>query len=427
VVSIYKKRLTAEDFHNRIFDRHGEMGHDACEIMASAIQAVDPYQCVKDNVKSGHDYLVIDQKSIPLSQYKRIFVIGFGKASVPMAMAVIDTLEDRLTSASVITKNQSFLGYQDYKKILIIYLGGHPIPNEDSVKSTQTLLDELPEMTSQDLVLIVISGGGSALFSSPMLGISLYEMQQLTKALLRSGAGIHEINTLRKHLDQVKGGRLAQRLHPATIHSLVLSDVVGDRFDMIASGPTAIDPTTYQDALDVINQFNLMGNVPNSIIEVLKGGLSGKFPETLKAGELPAIRVSNHLVATNIKAAKAAKEKALALGYHSAIISTQLTGLTKHVAEFMDGIIQTLIDNNEPIEMPACLIFGGETTVQLTGEGMGGRNQDLVLRMIPKIVGKEEVIFISLATDGEEGPTDAAGAAGWIFLLLLVRIILTDI
>jgi hydroxypyruvate reductase len=393
------------------------MGKDACEIMASAIDAVDPYHCVRENMRLFDDRLIIDQQSIPLSQFQRVFLVGFGKASVPMAKAIIDTLEDHLTSANVITKDPSFLDYQGYKNLLKVYLGGHPIPNQNSVNSTQAILDDLPNMTPQDLILIVISGGGSALFTAPMPGISLDDMGQLTNVLLKSGADIYEINTLRKHLDQVKGGRLARKFQPATIHSFILSDVVGDRLDMIASGPTAADPTTYQDAMNVISEYKLRDKISSSIIAVLERGLSGKYSETLKIDELSTNSVSNHIVAANINAASAAKRKAVSLGYHSAIISTRLTGLTEHVAEFLDGIIQTMSESNEPVEIPACLIFGGETTVQLTGEGLGGRNQDLVLRMIPRIAEREGVLFISLATDGEDGPTDAAGAASDALIL----------
>ncbi len=416
-MSAFQKRLTADDFSNRILERHGKMGQDACEIMASAIHEVDPYQCVNNCLKIEHEQLIIDQQSIPLSEFKRIFTIGFGKASVPMAMAVIDILGGRLTSANVITKDKSFTAYQNYKEKLNIFLGGHPIPNQESLDSTNALLDQLPKLTEQDLVIVVISGGGSALFTSPMPDISLEALQHLTNVLLRSGADIQKINTLRKHLDQVKGGRLAQRLQPATVHSLILSDVVGDRLDMIASGPTAVDPTTFQDALEIVDQYELRGEISNSIIKLLKGGVSRRHTETLKLDDLPVSRVSNHLIGTNMMAARAAKMKAVELGYHSLIISTQLTGLTEHVADFLNDIIQTLLVNNEPVIKPACLILGGETTVQLSGGGKGGRNQDLVLRMIPKIAGKDDVLFISLATDGEDGPTDAAGAASDAFIL----------
>lgn len=406
-----QKMLTAKDFRNRILDRHGKMGRDACEIMASAIQAVDPYQCIKESVILSNDELVINQQRIHLSFYKRVYIVGFGKASVPMAKALMDILEDNITSAYVVTKDRSFLDEDGYQQKLNVFVGDHPVPGNNSILSTQAVLNSLPLLREDDLVLIVISGGGSALFTNPMPEITLAELRKLTDVLLRSGADITEINTLRKHLDLVKGGRLAQRLQPATVHSFILSDVIGDRLDMIASGPTVPDPTTYQDAMDIIDRYDLKGRIPDSIIEIMKRGISGEMAETLKQGALPASRVINHLIGTNNKALQAARQKGESLGYHSSIVSTNLTGSTQDVAEFLEGIIHTLQAYHEPVKQPACFLFGGETTVLVAEGGLGGRNQDLVLRMIPRLNGQKGVLFISLATDGEDGPTDAAGAA----------------
>jgi len=412
-----EKVLTPNNFRNRIIDRNGKMGKDACEIMAAAIQAVDPYHCIKENISLIKDELIIDHQMILVSDFKRVFIIGFGKASVPMAKALIDILEDHVISASVVTKDRSFLDENGYKQKLNVYLGDHPIPGRDSVVSTQAILDSLPTLTEEDLILIVISGGGSALFTFPMPEISLAALRKLNDILLKCGADINEINTLRKHLDLVKGGRLAQRLQPATIHSFILSDVIGDRLDMIASGPTVPDPTTFHDAMEVINCYRLRERVSKSIIDILEGGINGKYPETLKYGELPDGRMKNHLIGTNYKALQAARQKAESLGYHSRVVSANLSGLTRHVAEFMEGIIQTLVTYDEPVKKPACLLFGGEATVQVVDGGWGGRNQDLVLRMVPRLAGKKGILFISLATDGEDGPTDAAGAASDALIL----------
>ncbi len=398
-----KMTQSPDSFNNRILDRNGVIGQDASKIMAAALKAVNPYDCVV-NYFNEHDL------ASEFDGFDKALLIGFGKASVPMAKALIDKLGNRITSAGVVTKDERFLNEDGYKKKLRVLLGGHPIPTSDSVHSTQAILESLPELTERDLVLVLISGGGSALFTDPFSTVSLEDLQKMTQTLLKSGADIHEINTLRKHLDQVKGGGLIKRLQPAKIHAFILSDVIGDRVDMIASGPTAPDPTTYQDALNIIRKYGLDSQLPRSILRVLEGGIAGEYPETLRREELRVGSVENHIIGSNFDAALAAKKRALDLGYHALVISTHLTGLTSHVADFLNGIIETERLHHQPLQKPACLIFGGETTVEVKGEGQGGRNQDLALRMVPKLAGKGEVLFISLATDGEDGPTDAAGA-----------------
>jgi hydroxypyruvate reductase len=232
----------------------------------------------------------------------------------------------------------------------------------------------------------------------------------MTEILLKSGANIDEINAIRKHLDQVKGGGLAVILQPAHVQTLVLSDVIGDRLDVIASGPTVPDPSTYQDALDILGRYDVLEQVPSGILQHLELGREGVIPDTLKPGQLPSEKISNHLVGTNFLAAQAAYIHAKSLGYHTAIISTALTGLTENVADFLKGTIQTALANGHPVTKPVCLIFGGEPTVNVTGKGLGGRNMDLALRMVPRMAEMDGVLFVSLATDGEDGPTDAAGA-----------------
>lgn len=403
--------ITPASFQNRVVNRSGQLGQDACQIMAAAIQAVDPYQRVMDQIRTDGEGLSLGGQRFSRKDYDRIFLIGFGKASVPMAQAVLDSLPGQIELARVITKAPEFLQVAGYQERLEVTLGGHPLPTDASVESTQTLLASLPEFTDRDLVLVVISGGGSALFTAPLGGITLDDLQVMTTLLLRSGADIQEINTLRKHIDQVKGGRLAVRLAPATVQTWILSDVIGDRLDMIASGPTTADPTTFTDAWSIIQKYHLEEALPGSITAVIQAGLAGVIPETLKETDLAKLKVFNHLVGTNIKAALAARDRALALGYHSQVISSHLTGLTADVAELLFGIIQTELTYEQPLKRPFCLILGGETTVRVTGNGKGGRNQDLVLRMVPKLAGSQNLLFISMATDGEDGPTDAAGAA----------------
>lgn len=398
-------------FNNRILERNGELGVAACKIMAAAVNAVNPYQCIVDHINCSGQTMQIGNQTLELDQFNRVFLIGFGKASVPMAKAIIDILEDKIVDAKVITKSQSFLKQDGYKQKLRVLLGGHPIPTDESLESTKKILSSLPTLKEDDLVLVVISGGGSALFTQPIDGVSIQDIQKMTEVLLRCGADIYEINTLRKHVDLVKGGHLALRLQPACVHSLILSDVVGDRLDMIASGPTAPDPTTCEDALRIIDKYGIKGDLPQSIIRSLEIGREKANTDTEKRSQNQIDRLHHHLIGTNMIAAGAAKLQAEALGFNSLVISSHLTGLTKDVSKFLEGIIQTELAFDQPVPKPACLIFGGETTVEIQGSGQGGRNQDLVLRMVRSLATSSGVLFISLATDGEDGTTDAAGAA----------------
>ncbi len=402
--------FSPENFINAIFARNEKLGADACQILAQAINAVNPYACVANHVQFDGQRLAIGGKVIKADQFERVFLIGFGKAAVPMAVSLIDILDERITQACVITKDSQFLSKDKYRNKLTVLLGGHPIPTMKSVSATQTMLTSLPELAENDLALIVISGGGSALFTDPAEGIGLRDMQELTQLLLNSGADIQEINTIRKHLDRVKGGRLAARLQPAQVETLILSDVVGDPLDMIASGPTVPDPTTYQDALDLLRKYEIEDQVSPAILGTIENGKAGAIPETVKPGQLPQGRVRNHLVGTNSIAAEAALKCAKGLDYSAVILSSAVTGLTEHVAEFIESVISKHLVHGHPVEKPACLILGGETTVHVTGDGLGGRNMDLALRMVPKLSGKHGVLFVSFASDGEDGPTDAAGA-----------------
>lgn len=403
--------VNPQQFMNDVLARNGKLGQSSCEIMAAAINAVDPYQIIREMVKLSEGVLIMEQEAIPLNNIERIFIIGFGKAAAPMAKALLDILDEKICTADVVTKSERFLEGVGYNKKLNIYLGGHPIPTESSVQSTKAVLEKLCDLTSNDLVLVAISGGGSALFSDPIPGISLNDLQIMTDLLVRSGADINEVNTLRKHLDQVKGGRLAERLFPAKVRTLILSDVVGDRLDMIASGPTVSDPTTFEDALHIIEKYDLHEGLPESIRQKLALGYRGELKESLKSKDFQELDVKNYIVGSNIKAARAAKEKAELLGYNSLIITSHLTGRTRNVAETLGAICQTEMDYAQPMKRPACLIFGGETTVAVQGGGKGGRNQDLALHMVRRVSEMPGVLFISLATDGEDGPTDAAGAA----------------
>lgn len=410
-------RISAELFSNRIINRNQQLGSDAREILLRAVQAVDAYDCVYQRIDLEDHRIHIANQLIDLSNINRIYIIGFGKAAVPMAKALLDKLGEIIHQACVVTKDPKFLGDNGYQNKLSVVLGGHPIPSDASIKATQKILQGLPKLSEKGLVFVVISGGGSALFTEPVSGVSLNDMQILTQLLLNCGADINEINTLRKHLDLVKGGRLAERLYPASVHTLILSDVIGDRLDMIASGPTVPDPTTFQDALEILDRFGIRRKIPANILRSLEEGREGVIPETLKPGQLLAGQVGHYLVGTNLMAADAARRHAESLGYHAEIISTTLTAGTDVLADYLDSILQKKRVKLHHPGQPVCLIFGGEPTVKVRGDGVGGRNMDLTLRMVPKLAGISDVLFISFATDGEDGPTDAAGAAadGFMF------------
>ena len=402
--------VNKESFENQVLIRNGQLGQDAEAIMAAALNAVDPYSCVQSHLSRDKSTLEINGEQINLANIERIFLVAIGKASVPMAVAVLDSMGELIPGAMAVTKDAKFLELNGYLDKLEVFQGGHPVPTEESVKATREVLDRIPPLSERDLIIAAISGGGSALFTDPLEGITLADLQAMTTLLLKSGADIQEINTIRKHLDGVKGGRLAARWAPAQIQTLILSDVIGDDLDMIASGPTVADPTTFADAWAIVEKYNLLEVMPPSVRKVLEGGLAGKVPETMKPAEFNRLNVRNHLVGTNRLAALAAKDKAEKLGFNAKVLTTTLTGLTGEVAIDLGELIlmETTVKGDEA--WPKCLILGGETTVNVTGKGKGGRNQDLVLHMVRFLAEKKGILFISLATDGEDGPTDAAGA-----------------
>ena len=400
-------KISPKSFENQVLARNGKLGQDAEAIMSAALNAVDPYACVLSHLGRDEQAIEINGERIGLVDIDRVYLVAIGKAAVTMAVAVLDQFGDLIVKAMALAKDPQFLEQNGYKGKLAVFLGGHPVPNTDSVQATREVLDGIPVLTERDLVITAISGGGSALFTDPVEGVSLGDMQTMTTLLLKSGADIQEINTIRKHLDGVKGGRLAARWSPARIQTLILSDVIGDQLDMIASGPTVADPTTFADAWKIVEKYHLTGLIPQSVRKVLEQGMAGQIDETMKPKSFEQMHISNHLVGTNQLAALAAKERAEALGYHNEVITTTLTGTTDMVTEDLKEMINRHLSRHEK---PTCLILGGETTVNVTGTGKGGRNQDLVMRMVPFLANQQGLLFISLATDGDDGPTDAAGA-----------------
>ncbi len=374
----------------------------AFAVLDAALDAVDPAEAVQHHLRRDGDTLHVGAHVYSLARFRRIYVVGGGKASAAMAQAVESVLGDRVTAGVVNVR----YNYAKTTEIIQINEAGHPIPDEAGVIGTQQMVNLAREAGPDDLVLCLISGGGSALLTLPVAGVSLADIQQLTSALLRCGATINEMNAIRKHLSQIKGGHLARLAYPASLVSLIVSDVVGSPLDVIASGPTVPDSTTFADARAVIERYGIAGEMPASVMAHLGGG----SPETPKPGDPIFERVQNLVVASNAVAAQAALDKARALGFDSMILSTYVEGEAREVAKVFAGIAREIAAHARPLRRPACLIAGGETTVTLRGQGRGGRNQELALAAALGLDGLgAEAMVIGLATDGSDGPTDAAG------------------
>jgi len=374
--------------------------------LSAALEAVDPAKAIKRHVSLSDNILRIGQRVYDLSHYRHVYVIGGGKAGGPMAQTVEEILGQRVTAGLVNVK----YGYRAKTEIIRLNEAGHPIPDAAGMAGMQQMAELARQATEEDLVICLISGGGSALMTLPAEGITLADMKSLTDALLRCGATINEINTVRKHLSQIKGGNLARLAYPAEIVSLILSDVVGNPLDVIASGPTVPDPTTFADACSVIEKYGLVEQLPRAIIEHLQRGKEGLIPETPKEGDEAFARTYNLIIASNEVAAEAAIAKAEELGFNSLLLSTFIEGEAREVAKVFAAIAKEILHSGQPVARPACVVAGGETTVTVRGHGLGGRNQELALNAALEIAGLEEAMIVSLATDGTDGPTDAAGA-----------------
>lgn len=401
-------------------------GMQVARILASALGSVDPGKAVQRYMLREGDELVVNGKTYDLTSYKRILLVGAGKAGAPMMSAVVGILGDRLNKGIAITKEgYANLGSIRQKNALSarnssglnslfpnveLLEARHPIPDQRGIQGTERILDLLKETGKDDLVICILSGGGSALMTAPAPGIMLAELQNLTSALLARGATINEINSIRKHIDQVKGGGLVRSAPQATMITLILSDVVGDAIDVIASGPTVPDTSTYSQAYAVLERFDLLNTVPASITNHLKKGMRGEIKETLKTDDPAFKNVQNVVIGSNQQAAKAAVAQAVEEGYHASLLTTFLQGEARQAGRVLAAIVQQVNASGDPLPRPACLVCGGETTVTLSGNGVGGRNQELALGAVMELSGIPNVALVTLATDGGDGPTDAAGA-----------------
>jgi len=332
---------------------------DALEIFRSAIRGVDSHRCVSRNIKLRGSSLFVSGIEYDLTTYENIYVIGFGKASARMARAIEDVLGELITDGIVVVK----YGYSEPLRYLKLREGGHPVPDEGGLRATLDIESLLKKTGENDLIIVLISGGGSSLLCLPRSGITLDDKIKTTKALLKSGATIHEINTIRKHMSKVKGGGLAKMAYPSDVLSLIISDVVGDNLDVIASGPLVADSTTFSDCMRIIEKYGL--DLPLSVIELFKAGIEGKEEETVKPKDEALKKVRNVVVGNNRLALESAQKRASELGYNTLILTTYLVGESREVAKVMSAIAREEVFKKEPIKLPVCILAGGETTVTI--------------------------------------------------------------
>jgi glycerate 2-kinase len=386
-------------------------------IMAAALEAVDPEKAVLNSLRREGNTLYAADQAYDLDQIGLVVLVGGGKAGAPMAKAVAQVVGDRLSACVVNVKEGYTLDAQQAQEMsrhcacpVRFVEAGHPTPNQAGVEGTKQIAQALQGLTERDLVICVISGGGSALMSLPAEGITLADIQALTDLLLRSGATINEMNTVRKHLSAIKGGGLARLAQPARLIALLLSDVVGNPLDVIASGPTVPDTTTFQDAWEVLERYNLLDKAPQPVIERLSAGREGRVAETPKPGDPIFDRVQTLVVGSNDIAATRAVRLAQEEGLNALLLTTYLEGEAREVAKVAAAFAKEMAKSDRPLPRPACLVAGGETTVTIRGQGKGGRNQELALAAALALDGWENVLVATLATDGTDGPTDGAGA-----------------
>lgn len=378
-------------------------------VQAAALAAVEPGAAVRRHVQVQARRLFVAGRAYDLDALDHVWVLGGGKAAAAMAAALFSLLGSRLSGGLVVTKYGHRAPTLDAGPVEIAE-AGHPVPDLAGMAATQRLLDLAAGCGPRDLVLAVWSGGASALTTLPASRLSLADLQETTDLLLRCGATIGEVNCLRKHLSQVKGGDLVRQIAPASVAALILSDVVGDPLDVIASGPTAADPTTFADAWTVLERHDLVGRVPPGVRTRLQAGLAGHLLDTPKPGDPQFARVHNVVVGSNRQAAEAAVDAARACGYHALLLSTFVEGEARHVARVAAALARELVAYDRPVLRPACLVWGGETTVTVRGAGRGGRNQELALAAALALDGVPHALLLALGTDGTDGPTDAAGA-----------------
>jgi len=364
-------------------------------IFDAALVAADPSRAVDRHLAR-----------IDFSRFKNIYVLGAGKAGASMALACERVLGRRITAGLLNVK----YGHIAATNRIELNECGHPEPDEQGMEGAERIAAIAAQAQRGDLVLCLISGGASALLPLPARPVTLDEKRELTRLLLAAGADIHEMNAVRKHLSRIKGGELARLAAPARVESLLLSDVVGDNLDVIGSGPTAPDASTFADAAAALKRYGIWRRAPKAVRVRIERGLRSEIPETPKPGDAIFRCVRNTVIGSNRLALAAAAARARELGYRTLILSSEIVGETREIARMHAAILREAAHTGHPVKAPACIISGGETTVTLKGDGLGGRNQEFVLAAAIDLADLPNAVVLSAGTDGTDGPTDAAGA-----------------
>ena len=377
-------------------------------LLEKGLDAVNPRVIIEKVFKVSEGFFSVCGQRFDASKINHVFVIGAGKASGAMAEALEHILGGHLTTGFVNIPKGTRDRYKTMK--IILNEAGHPLPNQAGEFGTKRMLSLVSNMKKDDLVVCLISGGGSALMPLPSQGISLRDKVELTQLLIKSGATIDEVNVVRKHVSAVKGGQLAKKVSPATLIALIISDVVGDNIGVIASGPSVPDESTYKDAKKMLEKYDLWSRCPESIRQHILDGIKGKVSDTPKPEDPSFNRVFNFMVANNALALSAIEKEASTAGLDSLILSSSIEGEAKHVGTVLAGIAKEIQVADQPVRKPGAIIAGGETTVTVTGRGVGGRNQEAMLSAARRIAGLRGVAIASIGTDGVDGMTDAAGA-----------------
>lgn len=379
---------------------------DARAIFTAATAAAQPRTCVLNTLQLEGSDLRIGDWHCDLDNLSRLIVLGAGKATPAMAAATEEILGNHIDAGLINTKYGHGIALNRIETIEC----GHPVPDGIGVEGTYRQLQLLKDLDERALVVCLFSGGGSALLPAPVKGISLENKQQTTRLLLGCGATIGEINAIRKHLSAIKGGQLCVQAQPAQVVSLMMSDVIGDALDTIASGPTYPDATHFADCLAIVDRYQLRSDLPVPVRRHLEDGANGLIPDTPKANEALFNRVQNKVIGNNALAIEAAVQHAKQLGYTPLVLTSRLQGEAREMGLALASIAQEVRTRSHPLAPPACIITGGETTVTLRGAGKGGRNQELALAAAIHLDGWPNIALLSCGTDGTDGPTDAAGA-----------------